>query len=262
MKRFKKIWLKIWNKIKCLFGKRKMEIEKTVNKWFDDTAAQMKTHFKTDSQIDMLCASALKVGKNYCNAVLLLLKNGHKMPAKALLRILCELTAKLTWCLWVSDKKEEADDIVYEKFQRWQKATLVENKKMLESLREAMPDDQKPQLDNNIETLEKRAKDIEFDAMPKVIAIFKELPKNWKTDIYPVCYKQFNNAVHLDMQSMGELIEKNENKIFCLGDSKDNIDDLAGYCLDWTYHINYFIRMHYDWSIGQMEKEYNAISKQ
>lgn len=239
-----------------------MEIEETINKWFDDTAAQMEKYFKTESQIDMLCAGALKVGENYCNAVLLLLKDSHKMPAKALLRILCELTAKLTWCLWVPKEKEEADDIIYDKFQRWQKATLVENKKMLESLRKAMPDDQKLQLGNNIKNLEEQAGEIEFDPMPNVTELFQKLPKDWDIVIYPMCYKQFNNAVHLDLQSIGELIEKKGNKIRLLDDFKDNVEELTKYCLDWAFHINYYIRKHYDWSFEQMEKEYSALLKQ
>jgi hypothetical protein len=93
--------------------------------------------------------------------------------------------------------------------------------------------------------------------MPRDSEIFEQL--RWKTDIYPVCYKQFNNAIHPDLKSMGDLIKIKENKIICLEDSEDDVNYLVGYCLDWAYHVNYFIRSHYNWSIQKMESEYQQI---
>jgi len=239
-----------------------MNIDETINKWFYETSAQMQNHFKTADLIDMLCAAVLKVSSNYCNAILSL-NNNHKMPAKALLRILCELTAKLVWCLFVSDKNEEnPDDIICKRIQRWAKYTLTENKKMLESLKNSMPDDRKTRLVHDIESLKEQIENIEPSAMPAGTKIFEELTGLWKTGVYPVYYKQFNNAVHLDLQSLGGFIKTEGNKIFCLDDSEENVDGLDGYCMDLAYHINYFIRKHYNWDISQAEKEYGSLSGQ
>jgi len=238
-----------------------MEVEKTTSRWFDETAAKMEKYFKTNSQIDMLCAGTLKVATNYCNAVFLLLKNGHKMPAKALLRVLCELTAKLVWCLLISNEdKQNADDIIYEKFQRWQKSTYVENKKLLESLREAVPGKQKSELDNKIESLRKNAEQINLSPMPKLTKVFEELHGDWKTKIRPACYMQFNNAIHPDLKAMSDLIKIEGNKIICLDDSEDSINDLSGFCLDWAYHVNYFIRRHYNWDTKKIDDEYKQLA--
>ena len=252
--------LHLWSRIKKCFVRKKLEIDKTTNKWFEETAALMEKHFRTDSQIDMLCAGALNTACNYCNAAFLLLKNSHKMPAKALLRIMCELAAKLVWCLWVpNENKQDTDDVVYEKFQRWQKATLIKNRKMLESLEGTMPNNENAELNNEIARLQKAAAGIQLDPMPRAAKIFEELPNDWVT-IYPVCYKQFNNAVHPDLKTMGDLIKIENNKIICLEDSEDDARDLAGYCLDWAYHINYFIRRHYGWNTDEMKGEYDHLA--
>jgi len=236
-----------------------MEADKTINKWFDETQTLMEERFKARKPIDMLCAGVLKVGKNYCDAVLLLIKSNHKMPAKALLRILCELTAKIVWCLWVPDANgEKADDKVYEKMQRWRKATLIENRKMLESLREAMPVQGKSHLKEDIDNLNTEIEKIKTNEnMPgTTVKIFEKLPQNWKDEIYPVYYKQFNNTVHLDPKSIGDLIEETGNKIICHNDSDDRAEDLIAYCIDWAYHINYFIRNNYGWNTKKMMDKY------
>lgn len=233
-----------------------MEIDTTINKWFEETAAQIETHVKTDSVIDMSCVSILKTTKNYCNATLLLLSKGHKMPAKALLRVLCELTVKFLWCMFIPDEnKQDPDNVIYEKFRRWAKHSLLETSKTLRGFRNAGTEDFKNEVEGMIGKLEKNAGSIELSAMPPLGQMWGQLPEPWKGKIKPMFYLRFNNAVHLDMKSLRDLIVREEDKLFCVDDSEENVQDLAECCIAFAFDVNFLIRRHYDWSVDQMDKD-------
>ena len=68
MRCLKKVWLKIWSKVKDLFGKRKMEIDETINKWFDET----HKNFLERGAVNKFLLSVFLAAKNYILSSLLL----------------------------------------------------------------------------------------------------------------------------------------------------------------------------------------------
>ena len=73
------------------------QAEKFIKKWFNDTISRFETEIKSDRPVDHLCVTTLTVSVKYCEAILILLSNDCRMPAKALLRVLFELASKLAW---------------------------------------------------------------------------------------------------------------------------------------------------------------------
>jgi len=237
-----------------------MEIDKTIEKWFEETAVQIETYVKTDTIIDMVAVSVLKAAENYCNGILLLLNKNHKMPAKALLRVLCELTVKFLWCMLIPEEYEKnPNDVIEEKIRRWGKYSLLETSKTLKAFRNAGTENFKSELEGKIKKLEESTKSFKVDAMPPLSQIWEQLPEPWKSEIKPMFYLRFNNAVHLDIKSLGDLIVREKNKLFCLDDSKEDIQDLIDSCLAFAFDINYLVRTHYDWNIEGMKKERKTL---
>ena len=235
------------------------EITKTINKWFDETFEQIDSNVKPVTRVDEFCIAVMMMAKNYCDAALLLIKRGHKMPGKALLRILCELTVKFAWCLRVPDEiDKDENDIVYQNIRRWAKATFLQKVKNLESFREAARSVFEAELQNMISEAKEDAERIKLRAMPNVSQIFKFLPEGFKSRVYPELYLQFNNAVHLDVKSIGDLIEREGDRTFCNADCKDSAEDLEKYCMRFAFMLNSLARMHYNWATEEMIKEYDA----
>jgi len=234
-----------------------MEIEKTIIKWFEDTFHRMEKEFKPVTRVDEFCMAVIMMSKNYCGAALLLINNGHKMPAKALLRVLCELTVKFAWCLRVPDEiDKDENDIVYQNIRRWAKATFLQKVKNLESFREAARGTFEKELEDMIKTAKEDAQRIRLKAMPNVPQICESLPEGFKSRAYPELYLQFNNAVHLDVKSIGDLIEREGGTTLCSPDCKDSAENLEKYCMRFAYMLNALVRMHYNWATHQMTEEY------
>jgi len=110
---------------KRLSGIREMEIEETIDKWFEETYQKFRMNITLKYPVDRFVLSVFLVSRKYISSALLLLKNDHKMPTKALLRILCELLIKFEWCLGAYDKNQNnKTQKVEERRMRWWKSTL------------------------------------------------------------------------------------------------------------------------------------------
>jgi len=259
MKWIKKALLVIWNKIKQLFGEKGMEIDETINKWFRETDTMIRNKIKDFGSIDGLCMAVLHSAKDYCCAVLFLLRNGHEMPAKALLRCLCELFVKLNWCLAVSDDIDDknADIVVERKIRRWEKDTLCRNVEALEKFRDATDKADRQVIEKAISKL--RDKPLFSDPTVKRLPNFTtnmigQLPGIFKNGVYPILYLQFNNAVHLDVTSLVDAyIAKNVKEYG--NDSKVFFE----YCAAHALYINSTIRMNYGIDVSAIKQEYHNV---
>ncbi len=97
--------------------------DELISKWGAGTISLFTQNVRTPKPSDYVCLTALTVCSTYSNAVMALLRGGLRMPAKALLRILFEVSTKVLWCL----KQRETDGTgaeVEEKVQRWAKTAL------------------------------------------------------------------------------------------------------------------------------------------
>ena len=65
-----------------------MKIADTINRWFDETKEILTKQAEQQDKVHALCLAVMESGKDYCQAILLLLNHEHYMPAKALLRCL------------------------------------------------------------------------------------------------------------------------------------------------------------------------------
>jgi len=234
-----------------------MDIEKTVNKWFDETDTQMHQKIKGFTSIDGLCACVLQVAKNYSNAIFLLLRNKRELPAKALLRVLCELMVKLSWCLTVPDEQtKNEEETVKEKIQRWEKYTLCNNIRILEKFKDVALGDDKKKIQDSIDKLKTKQlfSNEKIKEIPKLLDIIGQLPGLFANEVYPLHYLQFNNAIHLDVTS---LVDSYLNTDEFSSQHISKGASLKKYCIAHAFHINSLILLNYDCVTTKIENEYH-----
>ncbi|MGB2865158.1 MAG: DUF5677 domain-containing protein [Sedimentisphaerales bacterium] len=257
---FKSFWLKICSKIKALFGKRKMEINETIDKWFNETNKLIQNEIEDLNSIDGLCQAALNSSNDFCCSIILLLRSGHIMPAKALLRCLCELLIKLCWCLSVSDNISDAKDdhIVKAKIQRWEKDTLCNNIKILEKFSDVVDEITSKKFKKEIAKLKQEPlfSNGKIKRLPALKDIAGQLPEIFKNEVYPRFYIKFNNAIHLDVTSLVDTYKTKNKKI-----SKNVFNDLIEDCMTLALQINAVIRMNYEIDISSIKQEFHNIIK-
>jgi len=228
----------MWNRIVRLFSK-KMEIDETINKWFEKTFELIEQQLKTHKDIDLLLVSSLRTGERYCKATLLLLNNNYLSPAKALLRILSELIAKLLWCLIIPDNgANRTNEIIQERIDRWKKSTALKLAKGLEEFSDVFSANINKIIEE-AKRLRTFAKGINPKEMPNVNQIFKDLPNPWYEEIYPRIYWQFNSAIHPDLKMLGELIEQNGKYMVCRSEGFNDSHELLKLSTICAYNLNF-----------------------
>jgi len=122
-----------------------------ISKWGEDTIATFEKSIKTYRSSDRLCITTLSVCSTYCNAIRALLQNGLRMPTKALLRVLFEVSAKVLWCLKERDT-DGSNSAVEKRMQRWEKESLRQKIKLAYDYQNIISD-------RNRDTLEQRVKE-------------------------------------------------------------------------------------------------------
>ena len=245
-----------------------MKIDRTINKWFEETLAQINANVRQIRQLDSLLIGVLHCVRKYCNGIILLLDNDHKMPAAALLRILCELYANLLWCFKVSDKEGKAadDNAIYKRFRRWGYKGVIEHEKMLGKVSEATSGDYKQEVDKALKKLEKSKAEYKnqgIRCMPDTAGIFRELRRDWAAEVYPRIYQYFSRAVHLDMKLIREMVQYRGGQILCFSDPPSyKTGELLLYCISIGCDVNGLLRKYYGFDSEQMQTEYESLSNE
>lgn len=236
-----------------------MNINDTINRWFEKTFELIEQQLKSCEDVDLLLVSSLRTGETYCKTTLLLLHNNYLSPAKAVLRILGELIAKLIWCLLIPDNGTDCiNEIIQKRIDRWKKSTALELAKGLEEFSDVFSAN-RDKITKEANKLRTVAKAINQKEMPNVKQIFKNLPEPWYKEIYPRTYWQFNSAIHPDLKMLGELIEQNGKSIVCRNGGFNNSRELLKLSTVCAYHLNFLVRHNYDWPVDEMERQYNAL---
>src|SRR4030042_4462265 len=94
------------------------EIKKAINKWFEGTQKLITEVSSRDKSCSLLfCAVAVPVMKTYCRAAVLLLDEGFKLPAMALIRVISEFFIKFLWCVVIPVDENE----IRNRLLRWEK---------------------------------------------------------------------------------------------------------------------------------------------
>lgn len=263
MRWLKRVWLETWRRIKALVGRRKMEIEKTINQWFEEAQYKLENIIISNEDIDNFCCGTTTVVKTYLDAVLLQLDNGLFLPSMADLRIVSDLINKFLWCMNHPDKKQ-----IKGRLRRWEKSAAKEQKKLLENL---IPSSCEPFLSvskNAISQLKKildRFSKDQVKEMPKTGQLFQQNKNLFQTDIYAQAYQQFNSAVHIDTDVLLRKIatyQKSTGKF--VGDipvSQDDIMNLKMHCLSFAWMQLKMLYRHYSWDFSAHDRAYEKLKK-
>ncbi len=236
----------------------------TANRWFEETISNAGTR----PFLDECLVATLVVAKKYTKAFFLLLENYHILPAKAMLRILAELFIKVAWCLDVENKNSN-DKQVTEKLKMWVCHTETERCKGLEKCLKATKDEHKIAYIKKC-ILEKEKYLQQFPSsikgkgkFPSTFDLFTSekianLDSKFGYELYLVNYFLYNNAVHLDMCSIGNLIGKQNGTTFIAPDASDDNEILARNCLYQVLSIVLLIRKYYKQEVKEMIAEYDV----
>ena len=166
-----------------------LDAKSFIKKWVDDTVNLFKSEVKSNKPVDHLCITSLTVSTTYVEAIIILLSNGMRMPAKALLRVIFELAAKLAWCLGCPDESSDPDKLVEEKIRRWSKSSLKERVKIINDSEEFWPQNAIHELKTRREDFEKLLKDLDdVKELPSFKQLVKRLPGDGVSKLYTRCY--------------------------------------------------------------------------
>jgi hypothetical protein len=231
-----------------------------ISKWSADTISTFEKAIKTDRSSDRLCITTLSVCSTYCNAIVALLQRGLRMPTKALLRALFEVSAKVLWCL-AERPTDSLHSEVEERIGRWAKASLQQDIELRRSYLNIVPKEERTMLEQSIKDSEEMVKQWECDPMPKKFGkLLEELGNAWAREFYPQLYRRFNDAVHLDFASLCNKAKDNGTTISVTNDSSEAIEELAQYCVVNMHVILLAVRQHYGWDSEDMNKEFKAVN--
>ena len=238
-----------------------MEIDETINRWFEETADSINAKDNTNSPVDALCFSVVPLAHNYCNAVLILLKNNKKLPAMALLRVLGELSLRFLWCLYKDNPAKESIDV---RIERWKKHTFKEGVKRLNKLLLCANPEDSQHLQDQIAFLKKEIETIGHQHLPEksFYNSLDELPELYKKELYPRLYNNFNQAIHPDLKVFTDLMKQVGNKrIFSDDIDEVGIKSLKKHCATRAFLILSFVRLHYDLDYEGLKSEYSEIQQ-
>ena len=242
-----------------------MDIYKTINRWSEETLNKLIQDISPEEPVNRFLLSSLLAIRKYSLASLVLIEKGHKMPTKALLRTMIEFLTKLTWCLGIHEKQDKnKDEAVEMKRKRWWKATVLRRINELKNWTNVSNIQLRQQVQNELQQLmEMKTQDEEIEPMPsKFFKLLSELPRDYRSDIYPRFYLKYNDAIHLDDATLGLLVRKEGDNVTYYEDSQDSSDELSKQVVYCAFMINDWIRTYYDWDTEQMRQEHESLLKQ
>jgi len=238
----------------------------TVDKWFDETINNAGTR----PILDEYLVAILVVAKKYTRAFFTLIENNHILPAKAMLRILGELFIKLAYCTDIEDEKSNDNERI-NRLKRW--AYHTENGR-LKGLKACLKATENQSELGYIQQCIKEKEDylkqfppsIVEDKFPSTCLLFTGRKIGGLDSLsghyfYLKNYFLYNNAVHLDMCSIGNLAKKQDGATFIEPDASDNKVSLVKTGLYQFMLIVLFIRKYYNQETGDIIAEYDDVIK-
>jgi len=242
-----------------------MEIYKVINKWFEETLNKFIKDVSPEYPVNRFLLSSLLALKKYSLASLTLIKNDHKMPTKALLRIMIEFLTKLTWCLGIHEKQiKNRVKTVEMRRKRWWKATVLHRINEIKNWTNVSDRLLRRQVESELHQLMEMKTQYEEDIEPMPLKFFKllnELPDEYRNDVYPRFYLKYNDAIHLDDATLGLLVRKEGENVTYYEDSQDSSDELLKQVVYCALMINNWVRTYYGWDTKQMRQEHESLLK-
>jgi hypothetical protein len=225
--------------------------------WINDTISLFEKEVKTNRAIDHLCITSLSVSLTYSMAITSLLKIGVRMPTKALLRMIFELSAKLVWCFVRPDGENDPNnDIISERIERWAKSSLRQNIKIIKATIDCLGENDSAEAKKHLAQSETLIISMQRKEMPNFNQLLGQLSDIWSKRLYVQCYLNFNNAVHLNVSSLCEKVKEGPGRAPVLCDDSDDVEELMQYCMSLEHIILWLIRHHYGWETEDMDKDF------
>ena len=238
-----------------------MEIDQTMNRWFEEALTMLHDQSTRQSEIDGFCLGVVVSVKTYLNGTSLLLENDFSFPAMAHLRIVAELIVKFLWCL-----QGKTDMEIQRRINRWEKTTFRKQKQLLQELVDVIDDnDLKLVFTNIIIKLDSKIKSNKEKEMPNTTGsggLFEKTRNLFQRNVYPQAYQQFNPAVHIDTDTLKKITASQQSKEGPIKDIKltqCDKDNLKIFSLSFTYMVLKMLYHHYQKNFGDFEKEYKEV---
>jgi len=196
------------------------------------------------SKEEVLRSCVLDTAKSYSSAILLLLDNNSVWPAKALLRCLFELTARLLWCLRYPDEANEElrSEIINKKLCRWEKSTMLQDIKVLKDFKRAYPQNAE-EIDDKIKIFADGIYDLYVKRMPNYKNLLNEFPDEFEKMVPPQLYSDLHKAVHLDANILSKIYMSGRSNS---SDDNSDIDELKKLCMFLVKIIEDVTKKDYD----------------
>jgi len=232
-----------------------MEIEETINKWFDETLSKLYQGGLPKNKIDEMILASVPIIENYLNIVLVILEKGVRLPAMALLRISGEFIAKIIYCL----KGNMQGLSVGERIESWEKTSFIKRKKFYENIKGRYSGNNLKKIHKWIDETENEINKISINALPETKIIFEEV----FGEKHPIgregMYLQYLGAVHLDLETVAKTIKKDKTSTEYMGDVEDRIKDLKFECLTHCYTFFREIYNYYKLDFQEIGNKYKTL---
>jgi hypothetical protein len=233
-------------------------IEATTEKCFQEVVGRMNREVKPDTPENNLLFSVLPVAHNYCKAIFLLADADHKLPAMALLRVLAELTVRVMWCLYEDNPKKETGAT---RVMRWWKTPCEEELKGLKKiLPSAGPEDAK-RIEEAITRFQSEIANNPHRSAGPFYNSLKELPSQFKDDLYRLLYSPFNSAIHPNPWLFTDLVRQQGNeRVFLRDPEKPSAGAIKICATTNAYRLLSIVHFHYGWDAKPMKDDYCEIT--
>jgi hypothetical protein len=234
-----------------------MKLEETMSKWFEETGIEL-SKCGLQNGFDKLVFAALPLLENYFDSALMILNEGRRLPAMALLRCTGEFIAKIIYCLQGDNSQGLSID---ERTESWEKSTFKERKRYYENIIERYTGSDCKKVQSWIDKTDREIAKIKTDnKLPPTAKIFEEaLGVN-----HPVgragMYQQYLGAVHLDLEILAKTTEEDGNATEFKGDVEYDIERLKFECLTQLF---YFLQAVYNYyklkNFDNVKDEYKTL---
>jgi len=237
-----------------------MEIDETIKNWFNEIENKLQQRGQPKNNIDNMTFASLSLIDNYLNGILMILNNGRRLPAMALLRVINQFASRIEWVLMGCNEEESE---LQNRFDRWELSSCEDKCKFLKKIVEFYEGEEKTQVENTIKIYKQ-----EIDKLKK--AGVKELPQTeqileevFGTKMIAIGqYSQLHEAIHLDLMVLGKTFKNNGTSYMYDGDVDEKIDDLKFECLICAHRFFKEICRYYklDLLIQKIENEFKTLT--
>jgi len=244
-----------------------MEIDETINKWFEQIKQNLsggKTYYKQlELDVDKLCGEVVVLLENYVQGVLLILNKGKILPAKALLRIISDVSIKCGWCLEGLKTSEEEFD---QKFDKWRRHSLSKCRTLMEKDLAVLEEEYGDEVSGLKEELKRRITAIESAGIKKKerFSIPELVQDVWKTQPklnLRALYLGFHEAVHPDLVLFQRTLEESNGRIIYKGDIEESPERIKGFCLVILGYLFEAIYSVNKWDFSEFEKDIKQLKE-